>query len=442
MITQKFLINRFGERGAYIAKSFTASFAARIFGLIFSILITPMMLDYLGNENYGLWTVLISFSGFLAFSDFGLSAGLLNFILKYKNEMDKVEKAISSTFWFLTVTSVSLIILLISGSYFLDWGSFFNTNINNVNSLVRIVILLFLINIPFSIIQKIQFGFLQNHIYHLWEVVQKITLILFIIIGIQLQLNLFALIIGYYLIFILINLSNLLIYGSKNKHIQLNKIILNKLQIDQPIFNQIFKTGFLFLLMNLTYVLGRSSNKLIISYWGSLENVTEYDILLKPFEIFMVFIMMFTGTLWSAFGDALQKKDFMWIQKIIKKSFLFIAIGVLIITTVMIFYGNNILEIWLGNKYDFNANYYLVLGIWTLILALSNVFSALLNAGNYLKFQIVTFLIYGIISFFCKIYGLIHFGLFGFIMLNTITYFLIILIPDIIKYKKIKHEIY
>ena len=83
MITQKFLINRFGERGAYIAKSFTASFAARIFGLIFSILITPMMLDYLGNENYGLWTVLISFSGFLAFSDFGLSAGLLNFILKY-----------------------------------------------------------------------------------------------------------------------------------------------------------------------------------------------------------------------------------------------------------------------------------------------------------------------------------------------------------------------
>ena len=71
--------------------------------------------------------------------------------------------------------------------------------------------------------------------------------------------------------------------------------------------------------MNITFVIGMSTNKIIIAYWGSIDMVTDYDILLKPFEFIMVFVMMFTSSLWPAFGDAIISKDLDWIQKVMNK---------------------------------------------------------------------------------------------------------------------------
>ena len=87
-------------------------------------------------------------------------------------------------------------------------------------------------------------------------------------------------------------------------------------------------------------------------------------------------------------------------------------------------------------------NILFLFGVWTFVLSISNLYSALLNASNYLKFQIITFLSYGIISFFFKVYGLTNFGLFGFILFNTIAYLIAILLPNFFIYKRIKNEIY
>lgn len=426
------LSKKIKQRDLYIFKSFSFSLLARIIGLIFTILVTPTILSYLGNEQYAIWSIVISFSGFLAFSDFGLSAGLLNFILKNKNDKIKVKKGIVSTFWFLVIASCVLMLTLSSLSLLINWNNVFNTSNDSVDvqSLIPLIIVLFLFNIPFSIIQKIQFGYLHNHIYHIWEVIQKSTLIITIFAGISFELSLNALLIIYYSIFIIINVLNLIIYRYKNDVFNIVKDT-NKNKLDKNIFNSIFKTGVLFLLMNLTYTFGRSTDKVIIGYFGELTEVTNYDILLKPFEIFMVFIMMFTSTLWSAFGDAIYKKDFKWIKNVIRKSLyiiLFLSLG---ITFTMSLYGNFVLELWLGNEYNFEMKYFISLGIWIFILALSNIFSAFLNASNKLVFQIYTFASYAILSIILKPIFITYFSLLEFIYINTICYSLAILIPSV-----------
>ena len=90
----------------------------------------------------------------------------------------------------------------------------------------------------------------------------------------------------------------------------------------------------------------------------------------------------------------------------------------------------------------FDYKYFILLGVWTFVISIPNVYSAFLNASNYLKFQIITFSFYAIISFFLKVYGLTNFGLIGFILFNTIAYLIAILLPDLLMYKKIKNEIY
>lgn len=430
------------KRSKFVIKSFSISFFARLMGLVFTVLITPMLINYLGKEDYGLWSILISFSSFLAFSDFGLGAGLLNFILLNKNDKVKTQLGVFSTFYFLLTTSLLLIILLISLSYLINWNDFFNTDYNKTNNLIRSVIFLFLFNIPFSIIQKIQFGFLENYIFHVWEVVQKIFLIVFIFISVYFELDLINICIGYYLIFILINILNLIYYEVTNKHLKFIELFNKRPQINKDVFSKIFKFGYLFFFMNITFVIGMSTNKIIIAYWGSIDMVTDYDILLKPFEFIMVFVMMFTSSLWPAFGDAIISKDLDWIQKVMNKSILIIIFSVILITTIMVLFGNDILNLWLGNIYIYDYKYFILFGVWTFVLSISNLYSALLNASNYLKFQIITFLSYGIISFFFKVYGLTNFGLFGFILFNTIAYLIAILLPNFFIYKRIKNEIY
>ena len=234
------------KRSKFVIKSFSISFFARLMGLVFTVLITPMLINYLGKEDYGLWSILISFSSFLAFSDFGLGAGLLNFILLNKNDKVKTQLGVFSTFYFLLTTSLLLIILLISLSYLINWNDFFNTDYNKTNNLIRSVIFLFLFNIPFSIIQKIQFGFLENYIFHVWEVVQKIFLIVFIFISVYFELDLINICIGYYLIFILINILNLIYYEVTNKHLKFIELFNKRPQINKDVFSKIFKFGYLF----------------------------------------------------------------------------------------------------------------------------------------------------------------------------------------------------
>ena len=124
------------------------------------------------------------------------------------------------------------------------------------------------------------------------------------------------------------------------------------------------------------------------------------------------------------------------------KCVIIIIFSVILITSIMVLFGNDILNLWLGNINSFEYKYFILLGFWTLVLAISNLYSALLNASNYLKFQIITFSFYAIISFFLKVYGLTNFSLIGFILFNTVAYLIAILLPGLLMYKRIKNEIY
>lgn len=424
------------SRNLYILKSFSASFLARIIGLITTVVITPLLLKYLGEEQFGIWSIIIGFSAYLSFADFGLSNGLLNFLLKHKNNSGITKKAISTTFIFLNLTSVFLIILFGILSYYFNWNSFFDTEISSLNAMFTLVVFIYLANIPLLIIQKIEFAYLHNHVYHFWEVFQKLIIVIGIFVLVKFNFELIWFVIMYYLPVNISNLLNILFYSKTNKALNVSFILFREMKFDKPIFKSIFKIGILFLMMNLTYVLGRSLDKLILGHWGSLEMVTYYEIMLKPFELVLVFIMMLTSTLWSAFGDAIYNNDHKWIGNIIKKSVLIIIGCFFVLILFMYFFGNQILELWLGNLYSFSSNYYLLLGVWTLLLALTNVLGALFNAGNILKFQIITFLAYAIVSVVLKITGLTKYGLMGFIIMNIFAFTFTILVPWFWKYRK------
>ncbi|WP_299107794.1 MATE family efflux transporter [uncultured Tenacibaculum sp.] len=430
------IFERLGNRNKFVLKSFSASFVARVVGLLFTIIATPFLLKELGEEEYGIWSILISLSGYLAFSDLGLGNGLLNFLLQNKEDVSLVKKSIKTTFLFLSIVSTLLILIFGIFTLVFDWETFFSIKKEDLNLVFFLVITVFCLNIPLAIIQKVQYAFLDNPIYHFWEAIQKILSMVLILVLIYFKKGLIWYVLAFYLPVNIVNIFNIITYQRKNNLI---KVLFEKPLFDKKVFQIIFKTGSLFFLMNLTYLFGRSVDKFLLARVGNLELVTSYDILMRPYEIMIVFVMMLSSSLWSAFGEALQKKDYNWITNILKKGTKLSFILITIFTLILTFLGNYILSIWLGNNYSFSRLYYILLGVWTLFLLVSNILSSFLNAANILKFQIKMFVCYGIVSFIFKYLGINYYDLLGFIIGNIIAFGICILLPS---YLKINNFIY
>ncbi len=433
------------KRNKAILFSFSASFLARIVGLVSTLVITPLILNYLTKESFGLWSILIKFVGFVAFADFGLGNGLMNMLSKYKFDTanTRTPKAIISTFLFLLSTSIILMVLTGVGIYFSDLRELFDISSKGLELQMEqslwLIAIIYLSNIPLSIIQKVQFAWLDNHIYHFWELIQKLLVIFLLYLFVWLQLSLPYLVLGFYLPFLIANLLNIVFYLRKSKA-NIEQYRRNIFAfVDRKILKEILKTGLLFFLMTLAYALGRTADNIIIGKFASLETVTEYEVLTKPFDLVLVFIMMLTSVLWPAFGDAINSKDFKWLKRAFFNSFLGISILSLIISLVIAFLGTPIIKVWLNVDYGFSLELFLIVAVWYILLSSNNVLATFLNAKSILKFQVAIFTMYFVIGTPIKVLALINSGLKGFILVNIFAYLLTIMIPSfVVCLKKIK----
>ncbi|QXP60662.1 lipopolysaccharide biosynthesis protein [Olleya sp. HaHaR_3_96] len=440
----KILLNQ--NRNKAVLYSFTTSFIARVLGLLSTIIITPLLLRHFTTEGFALWSMLIIVVNFSGFADLGMGHSLMNLLseAKHKKTKEIEKKLIVTTVIFLLISSFILAFFSLLFNYLFNWETFFDISSQSLShqmkNSVYLVIILFFINVPFSIIHKIQYAWLDNHVYHIWEIVQKLSIIILVYIGVKKAFSLEYFVIAFYAPFIIINIFNIFFYAKYKPTIRdciTRKYFISS--IDLKIFNVILKTGVLFFLMSLLFNLGRSFDNFIIGRFSSLELVTDYEIVKKPFDLILVFIMMLSSGLWPAFGDAIHAKDYQWIKKVLKKSLITVMIFSSLGVCFLILFGNNILKIWLKEDYSFSFEMFLLMAISYFLFSINNVLSSFLGANSIIKKQIYMFFVYLIISVPLKIYGVMHYELKGLLLLNIISFFCIVLVPSlIISFNKIK----
>lgn len=427
------------KRNKAVLYSFSTSLIARMMGLLSTVIITPLLINYFTDDGFALWSILILIVGFSGFADLGMGHSLMNSLskAKHENNYNYESKLIVTTFFFLIIVAISFLMLSLGVNYLFDWGQFFSISSKvlslEMNLSMYLVIILFFVNVPLSIIHKIQYAWLDNHIYHFWEIIQKFLVIVFIYLCVKGELTLPYFVLSFYGPFILINIINFYVYSRKRvvlKSIYKTSLFINL--IDKEIFKMILKSGMLFFIMALLFNLGRSSDNFIIGKFSSLRLVKDYEIIKKPFDLILVFIMMLSSGLWPAFGDALHAKDYSWIKKVFINSLYTVSLFSLIGVVVLMFFGNEILSVWLRGDYNYSWILLALIAGWYFLLSLNNVLSSFLGANNILKKQIYMFLGYIVIGIPLKLYGVYYFDLEGLIMFNIIAFVVTILIPSFI----------
>lgn len=418
------------ERNRRIIITGISGLLVKFISLGINLISVPLTLGYLGAEQYGIWMSITSILIFMNFADLGLGNGLLNEIANSKANKSEAQakKAVSSTFFILTLVSILLFVIFCIFSYFFDWNVFFkikNTALNkDVHLTLIVVFVIFLFNLPLGIIQRIQEGYQEGYRYQFFLIIGSILSFLGILISVHFKLSLPWLVLlfsggqllattfnGYFLFF-------------KNK-----KYLIPKFShIDFLIGKKIIRRGIVFFILGLFTLIGNSSDNLVIAHLLGFSAIASYEVVKKMF-LFSALSQLLIQPLWPAFAEAIASGDLRWAKKTLNKALLYTISSCAILTLPLLLFGKIIIHAWVGDKV--HIEFMLLFGyyLFGIFSNYGGVMSTLLNSGPLLNKQIPIIIISSLASVLFKFLFIPTMGVSGAIWATLIAYLLFYTIP-------------
>lgn len=83
-----------------ISRNILSNWVAYVIQVAITFFLTPFVLHQIGDARYGVWTIVISITGYYGLLDLGLRAGMTQYITRYfsKGDFDRMNRAASSGF--------------------------------------------------------------------------------------------------------------------------------------------------------------------------------------------------------------------------------------------------------------------------------------------------------------------------------------------------------
>lgn len=418
---------RLERKRKILLTSLTGAFS-KILAMTLPLLTIKITYGYLGASTYGLWMALTSFFSLFQFADLGLGNGLktkLSFSIG-KNQYERSLSLISTTFYIL-ITAAIVSALLFSLSYpIINWEKIIpNSNNGLINTLILSIILSRIISIPLSIVERTQNAFQEGYKTNIWISFSYIVTLLSMYSIMYFDLGKNVMIWTATMITVVISLLNLIWYFRFEKRDYAPKFS----RISLSISKEILSTGILFLILSILTTIGLALDNFIIAKIAPLEEVATYSILFKVTFMISSVTTMLSAPLWSANGDALAKRDYLWIENNTKKMSKILLLISSFGSTLLVISSKFVFDLWLGNEFVFSYNLLIPMCILQILLSFITSYFMMFNALGLIKIQIVIFLIYTPVSVFLKYYLGGLWGVEAVAWTGVICYVFLIIIP-------------
>jgi O-antigen/teichoic acid export membrane protein len=344
-----------------------------IMTILMAFIVSPIMVNQLGNEAYGVWVLIVSIGSFFTVLDFGINTAIVRYISKYiaVNDHQKARQIYSSSFAiFIILGFFALVLVAISGLYF---KQFFN--IESFSN--RYLYLVFLI-VGFDLTLNLIFGVLSGTMRGL----QKFLEINIILITVTLLKNtvLIYLLLNDYS---LLSLAMLLISANSLKYLAQYLFIKKRYRflkfsiqsIDKSTLKILFNYSIYSFLIAVALKILFSTDSIVIGALISVEDVTFYAIPAMIVENLQKLVWAVVAVLIpiissrEATGNG---KDNRTLYVLGTKYTLLLCSPIII---VLIIVGDDFIRIWMGESYSEPSSTVLSLLLLGYIFSLSQMIS-------------------------------------------------------------------
>ena len=381
-------MNGGSERTSKIKKNIAAMFLIKGGSILISLLLVPMTLNYVDSETYGIWLTLSSMVTWVHFFDVGINNGLKNKLTQAlaNNDLPLAKTYVSTTYAILSLLFVPIAIIVIIATPFINWASLLNLSpesAEGIASVVCILISYFCLNFILSTVNIVLQADQRPADASFRQFTQQlVSLIIIYILTITTKGSLMNLCLGLcaspLLVIIFFTFT---LYSKRYKDISPSLKF-----VDFKVAPSLMKLGIMFFICQIAMLIQtQMASFLIIRHYGAVE-VTNYNIANRYFSIVLMVWGILMAPIWAAVTDAVTKRDYTWIKKLIIK-FSRLSVVFAGVSIIMLLVSQPVYNLWVGDKVDisFWLSFWVMIG--TIVRISGNLYVQILNGAGILKVQ-------------------------------------------------------
>ena len=362
----------------------------KIVGLLTSLVIVPITINYLNNEVYGIWMTITSILYWITTFDIGLGNGMRNYLAEAlaTNDTKLGKKYISTTMLLLSLIALSMAIVLLYPLITINFNSFFKTNAIAGNELRMAVVIAVGFTLMNFVLKNIGMIFVAMQKYAINDLLSisgnVIALILIYILTKVTTGNLVLVVLAYTMTScVAFLLAAIPLFW---KHPELKPSLRF---FDKSLGKKIVGKGFGFFVIQISscLVIFGAANFFITQSCGPAA-VTTYNIAYKFFNLLVIAYTIILAPMWNAYTDAYVKGDMQWIKATFNKALKFwvlsICGGLGMLLICNLFY-----KLWIGNMVNVPLSVSASTLIYVCFFNLNNCATYLINGLNKIFVQII-----------------------------------------------------
>ena len=391
-------------------KSSISRTSLTILSIIISFLMLPFLVSKLGDEWYGIWTVLGSLIGYYYLVDFGLATAVTRYITQYisKNDKDNANSVINTALVIYSAMALAICFITITVGYFVHY---FVPNARDL-LIIRIAIFIMGFNLAIEFPFKAFAGIIGAYVrYDLITYAHIFTLLLstaLIVILMNLGYGIIALsVIG----FICSQISNIIFYF-------ISKHLFSDMQISRKFFRkdkvkELFGYSVWSFLIQIADQMRFRIDSVVIAWMLTAAHVTHYFIGARLAEYFLTFLYRATNILMPVFTKYHAENNY----QEIRAKLLFMTK----INNVLSLFGGGLILIvgmpfiskWMGDSYLDAYPVLVVLIIAVIVEAVHNPSNNVLFAIAKHRYIAIVGIFEAIINFILSLVLIQYYGILG-----------------------------
>lgn len=380
--------------------------------MIVAIFYTPILVKQLGQAEYGVYTLIGAFVGYLTILDMGLGNAIVRYIARTRANNNTAEAAKLSGMFLILFSVIGVIVLIIGTVLYFQLDRLFGAQLNAeelklAQQMTIILVINFAVSFPLSV-----FGAIINA--HERFIFLKLTSVIRTFVTPMLIVPLLFLGHGSVMVVLITTLINILFlifnvyYAFKKLQI---RIKFEK--FDKDLLKEItIYSGFIFLNAIIDKIYW-STDQVILGAVSGVNQVAIYAIAMQFIMIYMTISTAISGLFLPKVSIMEMNGEPSW-----KFSNLFLKVGrvqsFIMIPTLISFYiiGQSFIDLWVGNAYQEAYWIVLIIMIPLMIILCQNIGISILQAKNLHGFRSIVYFVIAIINIIisipvAKIYGAI-----------------------------------
>jgi len=395
-----------------VALSSLAQAANKAVQILVTIVSVPLMLGYLGAEQFGLAMAIVGFAQWYLF-DTGIAEGVkVRLLESFAQNDQRASRAYVST-GMGALLLMTLVAASVSFAAFplVNLGSVFNVSADHVNlhASAMVILLIMLPMIPLKILREIYTADQRGYVYSLWTLVGTVGSLAGIWLATRSRGGLAAVLAGMFLPVLLASVASCLYLFLKD----MPWLKLSRSDVSMAAWRRMWPDSASLFFLGISLMVINGTDIFVVNYYLGGENASVYSLSLRIFLYVQVIVSFLTYPAWPAIGDAIQRNEWRWATKAAKTLFL-LSFGLAVpLCGLLCAFGKPLIRAWSRGEVETGQTLLFWLAAYALLRIWCATFATILRALGRVHFQGIATLVEAILHLALGIYLLQRLGLVG-----------------------------